>query len=220
MIVHLYVRDQEAAVRSAVAAVGIGVYADAGQSPMDVVADDGAPNPIRLSARRARAMILEAADGQGLWGQRSTASSAWIPGCHHRRTSSPGGSPARPARRATYAHTLMGERAWTNAQAVVFPNLVLALYAADTAEFAQSLAGRRLRASADSVFVQSCRRRARRCRLVLEGAGVHQRHDQCAVRCDRAPRPTQAACPSSGVFGTFLAGVTAGYGLAVGAVTG
>jgi hypothetical protein len=205
---------------SALAAVGIGVYADAGQSPMDVVADDGAPNPIRLLGTQARAMMLEAADGQGLLGATIDSTVGVDPGMPPPSYLVAGWVTGSTSPRATYAHTLMGDRAWTDAPAVVFPNLVLALYAADAAEFAQSLSG----PSASGFRTLSVRAvmpsRARVVGLCSRVQGfingtISALFD--AIGHLAQPKPPAS---SSGVFGTFLAGVTAGYGLAVGAVNG
>ena len=125
-----------------IAAAGLGVYADAAQNrPIDPVTSEVPASPLRLLATQARAMQLEAADGQGLLGAyldqvvgadpgmppASYMIAGWVTG-----SQSPG---------ARYAHTLMGDRDWRAAPAVVFPSLVLALYTADAARFADALSG-------------------------------------------------------------------------------
>ena len=110
---------------SKLATAGIGVYDDPNQTaPIhEVTTFDGAPTPVRLLATQARAMTLEAADGQGLLGSTidqligadpgmpppSFLVAGWITGSQ---------SPA-----ALYAHSLMGDQTWRNAPTIVFPTL-------------------------------------------------------------------------------------------------
>jgi hypothetical protein len=224
------------------------VYNDAGQlAPIDAVAGGAAPNPIRLLGTQARAMLLEAADGQGLLGATIDSTVGADPGMPPPSFLVAGWVTGSTSPRATYAHTLMGERAWKNAPAVVFPNLVLALYAADTAEFATSLSG--LTASTAAVTTDSsptpppatdaaapAPTERSGFRSLVQGRVTASRslvvglcskvqgfiNGTIAALFDAIGHLAQPKPPaaSSGFFGSFIAGVTAGYGLAVGAVNG
>ncbi len=218
------------------------MYADAGQlAPIDAVPGGAAPSPIRLLGTQARAMLLEAADGQGLLGATIDSSVGADPGMPPPSFLVAGWVTGSTSPRATYAHTLMGDRAWKNAPAIVFPNLVLALYAADTAEFATSLSGATAGTAESSPppatdaaapaptersgFRSLAEGRVTASRSLVVGLCSKVQgfiNGTIAALFDaighlEQPKPPAA---SSGVFGSFIAGVTAGYGLAVGAVNG
>jgi hypothetical protein len=222
---------------SKLAAAGIGVYADPYQAaPIhEVTTFDGAPMPVRLLATQARAMTLEAADGQGLLGSTidqligvdpgmpppSFLVAGWITG-----SQSPG---------AMYAHSLMGAQTWPNAPTIVFPTLVLALYAADAAQFADTLTATDTPTpgaptSDIGSLVQSGFRSNG---VVIDVAAMHTA--SAVGICSKVqgfvdstisalfnsighleqPRPP---APAHSAFGWFVAGLTAGYGYAVGVV--
>ena len=124
------------------AAVGVGVYADAGQQePLLAVSTSWPATPIRLLQTQLTAGLLEVADGQGVLGSildgviptdpglapPSFLIAGWVSGS---------GSPG-----ALLAHRMMGDHDWTQAPSLLFPGLVLALYSADAARFADALAG-------------------------------------------------------------------------------
>jgi hypothetical protein len=221
------------------------VYSDGGQTaPIDSVADGAALSPIRLLDTQARAMQLEVADGQGLLGATIDSTVGVDPGMPPPSFLVAGWVTGSTSPRATYAHMLMGERAWKNAPEVVFPNVVLALYAADTAEFATYLGDATVdtNATTDSSqppatdapvpapTVQSGFRSLARGQFTASRSlvvGLCSRvqgfiNGTIAALFDAIGHLAQPTPPatSSGFFGSFIAGVTAGYGLAVGVVNG
>ncbi|MEO7371610.1 MAG: hypothetical protein ABIZ69_12140, partial [Ilumatobacteraceae bacterium] len=234
---------------STLASVGVGVYSDAaGTAPIDAIAvsASAAPNPIRLLGTQARAMLLEAADGQGLLGATVDSIVGTDPGMPPPSFLVAGWVTGSTSPRAVYAHTLMGLQTWKNAPAIVFPNLVLALYAADTAEFAALLSGTNDGTTVPMVSTPSLATNAvlpastptgQSGFRSLAGSQMTSTRSLVVGLCSRVqgfingtiaalfdaighlakPSPPSS---SSGPFGTFLAGVTAGYSLAVGAVNG
>ena len=189
-------------------------------------------------------MLLEAADGQGLSGATIDSSVGVDTGMPPPSFLVAGWVTGSTSPRASYARTLMGEQVWKNAPAVVFPNLVLALYAADTAEFASSLSGAiaSTAGTADSpppiaTDAASPASTGQSGFRSLAGGQVRLSRSLVVGLCSRVqgfvngtiaalfdaighlaqPQPPAA---SSGFFGSFIAGVTAGYGLAVGVVNG
>ncbi|MGZ4763118.1 MAG: hypothetical protein ACXV7I_11820, partial [Ilumatobacteraceae bacterium] len=125
-----------------IAAAGLGVYADAGQLKPIVAAPAAIePTPFRLLSQQVDAELVEAAAGQGVLGADfdrvigvepglpppSFLVAGWV---------STSGSPG-----AALARRIMGNHDWTKAPQTLFPGLVLALYSADAARFADALAG-------------------------------------------------------------------------------
>ena len=125
-----------------IAATGLGVYADAGQLiPIYAVPAAIEPTPFRLLSEQLDAELVEAAAGQGVLGADfdrvigaepglpppSFLVAGWVSA-----SGSPGASPAR---------RIIDDHDWTKAPQTLFPGLVLALYSADAARFADALAG-------------------------------------------------------------------------------
>jgi hypothetical protein len=223
---------------STLASVGIGVYADAGQTvPIDAVSASSTPNPIRLLDTQAQAMLLEAADGQGLLGATVDSIVGTDPGMPPPSFLVAGWVTGSTSPRAMYAHTLMGEQPWKNAPAIVFPNLVLALYASDTAEFASLLSGTSDATAVPTGSSPASAPNGQSGFRSLAGGQLTLSRSLVVGLCSKVQgfingtvsalfdaighlaKPTPPA-DTSGFFGTFVAGVTAGYGLAVGAVNG
>ena len=213
---------------------------------MVVVSGAAAPNPVRLLDTQTRAMLLEVADGQGLTGAMIDSTIGVDPGMPPPSFLVAGWITGSTSPRATYAHMVMGERAWKDAPALVFPNLVLVLYAADAAEFASSLSGATASTAATTTVDSSSppttdatapapiaqsgfrslaedRDSASRSLVVGLCSKVQGFIDATIAALFDAighlAKP-QPPATSTGVFGTFLAGVTTGYSLAVGAVNG
>ena len=98
---------------STLAAVGLGVYADAAtNSPIVPVTSEVPSSPMRLLATQARAMQLEAADGQGLLGAYIDQVIGADPGMPPPSYMIAGWATGSQSPGAQYAHTLMGDRDW------------------------------------------------------------------------------------------------------------
>ena len=231
------------------ARLGIGVYSEPGSGrPDDAITGGTSPNPIRLLDTQAHAMLVEVADGQGLLGATFDGMIGTDPGMPPASFLVAGWVTGSTSPRAAYALQLMGERRWTNAPAVVFPNLVLALYAADAAEFASSLTDAATATTGSSLATVSsdtlaATPTASASSVVRSGFRALD-HDRMASSrrrvtglCSRVQgfvtgtvtalfdaighlaQPSRPAS-SNGPVGWFVAGLTAGYGLAVGVVNG
>ena len=124
------------------AAAGVEVYADTDTpNPLVAVPAGITPTPLRMLQVQADAELLEAFDHQGVPGseldQLIGAPPGMLPASYFvAGWISNGGSPA-----ALLAQRIMGEPDWTTAPTILFPNLVLSLYTADAARFANVLAG-------------------------------------------------------------------------------
>ena len=239
---------------STLARLGVGVYSDAGSAkPDDAVAEGMSPSPIRLLDTQAHAMLVEVVDGQGLLGATFDGMIGTDPGMPPASFLVAGWVTGSTSPRAAYALQLMGARTWTNAPAVVFPNLVLALYAADAAEFASSLTdpvttgtstgSAPATASHDTTVATPTASAGSASPVGASGLRVLDRDRAGSSRrrvaglCSKVQgfvndtvtalfaaigHLAQPAPPvsSHGIFGSFVAGLTAGYGLAVGVVNG
>ncbi len=218
---------------SKLAAAGIAVYADPSQpAPIGEVfgSADASPALVRLLATQARAMTLEAADHQGLLGSIVDQTIGTEPGMPPPSFLIAGWITGSSSPAATYAHTVIGEQDWHKAPSIVFPIVVLALYAADAAQFADTLTGTETAPPVTGSVVQSG----------FRGGGAVI--DLTAMRtagtvgiCSKVQgfidgtiaalfasigHLEQPSPPATGhsAFGWFVAGLTAGYGYAVGAV--
>jgi hypothetical protein len=239
---------------STLARLGIGVYSDAGSArPEDAITGGTSPSPIRLLDTQAHAMLVEVVDGQGLLGATFDGMIGTDPGMPPASFLVAGWVTGSTSPRAAYALQLMGARRWTNAPAVVFPNLVLALYAADAAEFASSLTdpvttgtstgSAPATASHDTTVATPTASAGSASAVGASGfrvldrdrAGLSRRrvaglcsqvqgfvNGTVTALFDAIGHLAQPAPPASsnGPVGWFVAGLTAGYGLAVGAVNG
>ena len=196
-------------------------------------------------------MLLEAADGRGLLGATIDTMVGTDPKMPPLSYLVAGWVTGSTSPRAAYALELMGTRTWANAPAVIFPNLVLALYAADAAEFASSLTGAAATTTESTPTTSASERLgpaptesagsassvARSEFGVLDHGRAASAGRRVAGLCSRVQgfvngtvtalfdaigHLAQPAPPTSphGIFGSFIAGLTAGYGLAVGVVNG
>lgn len=124
------------------AAVGVGVYADAGQQePLLAVSTSLPATPIRLLQTQLKAGLLEVADGQGVLGSSLDAGIPTDPGLAPPSFLIAGWVSGSGSPGALLAHRMMGDHDWTQAPSLLFPGLVLSLYSADAARFADALAG-------------------------------------------------------------------------------
>jgi hypothetical protein len=124
------------------AAAGIGVYADAGQpEPVVPIATTVPATPMRLVQQQLDAEELEVADGQGVLGADLDRVIGTEPGLPPPSFLVAGWISASGSPGAALARAMMGDRDWTTAPSILFPLLVLSLYSADAAQFADALAG-------------------------------------------------------------------------------
>ena len=124
------------------AAAGLPVFADPTQpEPMVAVESSMGPTPLRLLKDQADAMSQEAAAGQGTLGSDLdnllvTADGLPPPSYLLAGYVSAAGTPG-----AALARRVMGNQDWVHAPSVTYPSLVLTLFAADAARYANALSG-------------------------------------------------------------------------------
>lgn len=124
------------------AAAGLPVFADPKQpQPMIAVATAVEPSALRLLAELADTMSREAMAGQGMLGSdldNLVVTADGLPPAPYFLAGyvSAAGTPG-----ADLARTIMGVQDWRNAPSVVYPSLVLVLYAADAARYGNALTG-------------------------------------------------------------------------------
>ena len=216
---------------SELASAGIGVYTAAGQTTsITTIASEA--SPLRLLATQARAMLLEASDRQGLPGAKIDATVGTDPGMPPPSYLLAGWVTASASPAAVDASSLMGRQTWTDAPSIVFPSLVLAMYASDAAEFADTLVASN--GSSNTLPVPASTSRTGIhfgghpsspapghvvgiCSLVQ--GFINGTISALFAAIGHLAQPAPPAAPHS-AFGWFVAGLTAGYGLAVGVVNG
>jgi len=125
------------------AAAGLAVFDDPTQTaPIAVVnVTDIGPTPVRLLKAQADAMSLEAVSGQGVLGSDFDALVSLGPDLPPASYFLAGYVSAARTPGALLAHKVMGDQDWRHAPTLVYPMLILTLFAADSARYANALAG-------------------------------------------------------------------------------
>ncbi|MEI9941417.1 MAG: hypothetical protein WDO69_29715 [Pseudomonadota bacterium] len=136
------------------AATGLEVFADpTQQSPVvDATSADFGPTPVRLLQDQVDVMSLEAVSGQGVLGSDFddlVSLGAGLPPASYFLAGyvSAAGTPG-----AQLAHEIMGDQDWHHASTLVYPMLVLTLFAADAARYANALSGDSARGSSSQAL--------------------------------------------------------------------
>ena len=163
------------------AAAGLPVFADPTQpEPMVAVESSMGPTPLRLLKDQADAMSQEAAAGQGTLGSDLdnllvTADGLPPPSYLLAGYVSAAGTPG-----AALARRVMGNQDWVHAPSVTYPSLVLTLFAADAARYANALSGSQTTTSQVAGIVDFPH-------LVLRRSELHRFDHQRVLRCARSP---------------------------------
>ena len=130
------------------AAAGLAVFADPhASSPIVAVTTTLDPTPLRLLKDQADAMSQEAAAGQGLLGSELDNLLVTADGLPPASYFLAGYVSAAGTPGAALARRIMGAQDWVHAPSITFPSLVLTLFAADAARYANAFAGTQSRTS-------------------------------------------------------------------------
>jgi hypothetical protein len=201
------------------AAAGLPVFTDpSASSPIVAVTTTLAPTPLRLLKDQADAMSQEAAAGQGMRGSDLDHLLATADGLPPPSYFLAGYVSAATTPGAALARRVMGDQDWVHAPAVTFPSLVLTLFAADAARYANALS-----ATGSSTF----RSRA------LSSSSSSSSSTLCSDAQDFINSTINAFFDSlghlqspqipktgNGFVDSFLGGIQAGFDLATGVVNG
>jgi hypothetical protein len=220
-----------------IAAAGLGVYADAGQlKPIDAAPAATEQTPFRLLSEQVDAELVEAAAGQGVLGADFDRVIGAEPGLPPPSFLVAGWVSASGSPGAALARRIMGNHDWTKAPQTLFPGLVLALYSADAARFADALAGPLTPSPSDTTAPSDTAAPAETTRpagfratvaLSLRTIGVCSRvkgfvDNMVGAMFDALGHLQAPEVPSTGnnVLDFFGSGIQAGLNLATGVVNG
>jgi hypothetical protein len=122
------------------ATAGLPVFTDATASqPIAIVSTELGPTPLRLLQDQAAALSDEAAAGQGVLGADLDAPAVLPAGMPSASYFIAGYVSAAGTPGAALAHRIMGDQDFRHAPTLVYPNVVLMLFAADAARYANAL---------------------------------------------------------------------------------
>ncbi len=196
------------------AAAGLAVFADPNaSSPIVAVTATLDPTPWRLLKDQADAMSQEAAAGQGILGADLDNLLATADGLPPASYFLAGYVSAATTPGAALARRIMGAQDWRHAPSITFPNLVLTLFAADAARYANALSG---------LQPQTARSRALSSSATLCSDAQAFINMTINAFFDALGHLQSPQIPKSGngFVDGFLGGIQAGFDLATGVVNG
>jgi hypothetical protein len=196
------------------AAAGLAVFADPNaSSPIVAVTTTLAPTPLRLLKDQADAMLQEAAAGQGTRGSdldQLLVTADGLPPASYLLAGyvSAAGTPG-----AALARRVMGAQDWVHAPSVTFPSLVLTLFAADAARYANALSGNQTATSRSGALSSASS---------LCSDAQDFINSTINAFFDSLGHLQSPQIPKSGIgfVDSFLGGIQAGFDLATGVVNG